>query len=252
MWAIAMMIIARVVVFVLTAAIAGCASQRGLEITAPTALDSAKSSGLPGLSDLPLIEVERRVAEGDVKALVELGTRYGAGNGVEQNADRALGYLRAAAAKNDPDAQFAIGTAFSTGRGVEYNEVAAIEWYQRAAAQGHPAAQYWLAVRIINGVGGISPTWSGAIPYLWGAAVKGYPDAEFMLGYAYHTGNGVPPNPRAAAYWYRRNIGHADNPRAQLNLGYLIRQGKVNWEEGDSDDFRELEKLATEEKSKED
>ncbi len=217
----------RVVIFLV------CAATVGMAAAASAEPSQAELNVSPTLSGLSIQELEQRVSAGDVKAQAELGARYGRGEGVKQDYAKALELLRAAAAKNDASAQFYLGTAYSTGLGVERNESQAVLWYDMAARQGHGEAAYWLAMRIVGGVGGIIPSWQAAIPFFWQAAEQGIAAAEFQLGYAYQQGAGVEPNPRAAAYWYRRSDSRGRNLRAQYNLRFLIESGKVQWEPGD-------------------
>ena len=182
---------------------------------------------------LLLPELERRVAAGDIKAQTELGARYGQGYGVAQDIPKAISLLSAAAAKNDPDAQYFLGTAYSSGLGVPYNEAQAFTLYEQAAAQGNAPANFMVATSIIYGKGGIAPSWSGGMKYLWASAVKGYPPAMVLLGAAYQDGAGVDANPRAAAYWYRRTLSYLQDVRAIYNLRALINGQSVAWEPGD-------------------
>ena len=56
-------------------------------------------------------------------------------------------------------------------------------------------------------------------------AQKGDPEAEFYLGKAYFTGNGVPVDLAKALEWYRK-AAEQGNPKAQNNLGSMYHQGK--------------------------
>ncbi len=190
------------------------------------------------LTKLSISELEQRVAKGDSLAKAELGARYGKGEGVEQNLDKAIELLREAAATGEAEAEFFLGTAYYSGLGVPLSEAEAVLWFEKAAAKGHAAAQYWLAVLIKEGRGGISPSWSAAVHLLWESAMQGYGDAEFLLGYAYQTGSGVEKNPEAAAYWYRRNLSKAYNNRSHFNLALMINEGEVEWRPGDPEGLK--------------
>lgn len=185
-----------------------------------------------------MAELEQRIAAGDTKAKAELGARYGRGEGVEQDLDKAIEILRETAATGEPEAEFFLGTAYYSGLGVPHSEAEAVMWFEKAAAKGHAAAQYWLAVLIKEGRGGISPSWSAAVPLLWESAMQGHGDAEFLLGYAYQTGAGVEKNVEAAAYWYRRNLSKAYNNRSHFNLALMINQGEVEWRPGDPEGLK--------------
>jgi TPR repeat protein len=228
-------------VLVLVAGLSACATQPGSvnqpsttpQASALTPTDTATAAVGNELGQVPIDELQRRIAAGDTKALAELGSRYGTGNGVEKDYAKAIEVLRAAADKGEADAQFYIGTAYANGLGVPRDETLAVLWFELAAKQKHPAACYWLAVRIANGIGGISPNWEAAVPYLWTSAVSGYIPAEFLLGYAYQTGSGVDKNSQAAAYWYRRTLSREYNVRTHYNLRLLIERGEVEVQPGD-------------------
>lgn len=66
--------------------------------------------------------------------------------------------------------------------------------------------------------------YAGAIREFTAAAEAGDARAQFALGAMYRNGEGVAPDPAAAANWYRRAAqqGHVD---AQYNLGLLYRNG---------------------------
>jgi len=182
---------------------------------------------------LPVAELERRMAGGDLNAQAELGARYGRGDGVPQNIPKALELLRQAAEKKNPDASFYLGLSYLTGTGVPKNEPQAVLFFEPAAAQGNPAAQYWLGSMIAQGQGGIESNWDSAFAYFWHAADSGYPPAEFMVGYAFHMGLGTLRNPKAAAYWYRRTDSRMPNPSAQEGLLRLIQSGQVERQPSD-------------------
>ena len=187
------------------------------------------------LAEVSLAELEERMLAGDTSAQSELGARYGKGEGVEQNFDKAIELLQDAAAKGDVQAEFYLATAYYSGLGVPRNEVQAFMLFENTANKGHAPSQYWLAVLIKDGRGGIvSPSWAAAVPLLWKSAMQGYPDAEFLLGSAYQLGLGVEKNAQAAAFWYRRTLKRGYNIRADFNLAVLIKSGQIEWQSGDN------------------
>lgn len=182
---------------------------------------------------LSLADLEKRAAAGDIKAQAELGARYGSGQGVKQDIPKAIELLKVAAAKNDRDAQFFLGTAYSSGLGVPQSDAQAVMLYEDSAQQGNPAAELALANAVIGGRGGISPNPTAGLRYMWSAAAKGYPPAMIQMGQYFHDGKGVDPNPRAAAYWYRRALQLVPDVRTIFNLRLLIERREVEWEPGD-------------------
>ena len=62
------------------------------------------------------------------------------------------------------------------------------------------------------------------VDYLKSAAEQGDVEAQFLLGYAYALGNGVPQNAREAVRWWRKAAenGHGG---AQYNIGIAYFRG---------------------------
>jgi len=208
----------------------------------PSAAETANNtrSVVPALANTSIADLERMVAAGDLKAHVELGSRYGRGLGVKQDYEKAFSIIRAAADKGDPEAQYFVGTAYINGAGVPKDETAAVLWFERSAKQHYALACYWMGFMITQGRGGISPTWAGALPYLWDAATQGNAEAAFLVGSAHdQEDNDVDRNPKVAAYWYRvadRKF-HQDTGKyfilAQYKLRKLIESKEVEWQSGD-------------------
>ncbi len=55
-------------------------------------------------------------------------------------------------------------------------------------------------------------------------AEQGHASAQYHLGLLYYRGEGVLPNPKQAATWYRKAADQGD-PDAQLNLGLMYAHG---------------------------
>lgn len=55
-------------------------------------------------------------------------------------------------------------------------------------------------------------------------AEKGYPLAECQVGYFYHEGLGVTPDPERALYWTQRAADHGDRD-GQCNLAWFHKEG---------------------------
>lgn len=195
---------------------------------------SAAESRTPQtVEKMTIAELEARMAKGDLKAQAELGARYGRGAGVEANVTKAIELLKDAAAKGEADAIHWLGTAYTNGVGVEKSETEARSMYEQAARKGHKESQYILGVMISTGQAGFTPDWKPAIPYFKKSADQGFALAEFMMGYAYQLGFGVKANPETAAYWYRRNLGHGPNAKAEYNLAKMLGKNLIKAKPGD-------------------
>ena len=201
--------------------------------TPPTA---KTANGIP-LAARSVRTLKRDANKGDIAAQVELATRYGTGTGVKKDYAKAVELLQKPATAGDPLAEYYMGTAYAAGAGVAKDEAQAVIWYERAAAQQQRDAAYNLALMVINGQGGISPTWAGAISLLEIAAKQDVPQAQILLGNAYATGAGVDKDPETAATWYRRAMTIlTDKKPASVRLRILIDRGEVKWQPGDPGD----------------
>jgi TPR repeat protein len=223
--------------FVIAGALSSCAATSAKPVATAVKEPSADTVAvIPELADVSVLELERRVAAGDIKAHIELGARYGRGRGVDLNYDKAIQLIKFAAERNDPIAEYFMGTAYYNGSGVPKDETAAALWFERSADQHYALAAFWMGFMIMNGRGGITATASGAVPYLWDAATQGNSLAALSLGYIYDKGQDVDRNTRAAAYWYRRAFANQRNVQAEYNLLLLIKQGEATWQPGDPGD----------------
>jgi TPR repeat protein len=216
-------------------AISACATTgaQPRSTTSAAKKDADIPAAVPALATTSIAELERLKDQGDVSAMVELGSRYGTGKGVKVDYDKAVALFRVAADKNDPMAQYLLGVAYFSGAGAPKDEAIAVMWFERSAAQNLVTADYSLGMMIAYGRGGIPATWAGAVPILWKAAVQGDTRAAYALGLAYNEGNDVDRNVKAAAYWFRRANSYAYNAPALVELAKLIQHGEVEWQPGD-------------------
>lgn len=94
---------------------------------------------------------------------------------------------REPAAQGDPDAQFNLAQAYRLGRGVEADPAQAEALYAKAAAQGHlNAADNYGLLLFQDG------RREAAMPYLVGAADRGDPRAQYLIGLAHFNGDLLP------------------------------------------------------------
>lgn len=97
---------------------------------------------------------------------------------------KAVAEWRAPAAKGDPDALFNLAQAYRLGRGVGEDARQAETLYERAAAQGHlKAADNYGLLLFQEG------RREQAMPYVAGAAGRGDPRAQYLLGIAHFNGD---------------------------------------------------------------
>ena len=80
-------------------------------------------------------------ADGDPRALTNLGTLMARGQGIERPDPEAARLLWwAAATHGEATAMFNLGTMFERGIGVAADPATARKWYERAASRNHPQA----------------------------------------------------------------------------------------------------------------
>jgi TPR repeat protein len=100
----------------------------------------------------------------------------------------------------------------------------ATAWWRKAAEQGHAKAQYRLGLAYASGEGIPKDLAEAAIWYRK-AADQGHLNAQYALAWAYSTGEGVPKDPSQAAVWYRC-AAEKGLARAQYRLGLAYANGE--------------------------
>ena len=88
------------------------------------------------------------------------------------------------AAAGDPDAMFNLGQAYRLGRGVARDMGRAEELYARAAQAGHVQAADTYGLMLFQ-----DGRREAALPYVQGAARRGDPRAQYLLGIAHFNGD---------------------------------------------------------------
>ena len=170
-----------------------------------------------------LAETRRLVEQGDAEAQCSLGIMYHEGNGVPQDAARAVEWYRKAAEQGDAKAQFNLGGMYFRGEGVVQDAARAVEWYRKAAEQGLAQAQFNLGFMYAEGVGVPQDAAKAAECYRK-AAEQGIALAQGNLGYMYAEGEGVPQDVTKAVEWYRK-AAEQGLAQAQFDLGGMYREG---------------------------
>ena len=99
-----------------------------------------------------------------------------------------------------------------------------IELLRNAAENGEIAAQFQLGTAYYTGQG-VPQDFQEAIKWYRKVAKKGFAAAQHNVGVAYSQGKGVPQNHKEAALWYRKAAKQGDS-RSQNNLGSMYRIGK--------------------------
>jgi TPR repeat protein len=81
--------------------------------------------------------LERDVERGDVRAMLQLASRYELGEGVDKNFMKSNYLYCTAAHRGDAEAQYKLGWIYANGRGVVRDHAIASGLFALAAAQGH-------------------------------------------------------------------------------------------------------------------
>lgn len=167
-----------------------------------------------------IADVKKRAEAGDVKAQVQLGIAYAAGNGITQDGAEAVKWLRKAADHGDASGEYYLGEVYLMGDGVPVDYAEALKWIRKAADQGEPHAQSNLGVMYSKGLG-VSKDDAEAARWMRKAADQGSAEGQFALGSMYAHGRGVPQSETEAAAWYRKAADQDDTP-AINNLAILL------------------------------
>jgi TPR repeat protein len=160
---------------------------------------------------IELMVIRLTATLGLAAAQVQLGLRYGAGEGVPQDDAESARWLRRAAEQGDCAAQTLLGPIYLDGRGVPQDGPEAVRWLRRAAAQGAASdgrtAWGWVSrARLVRERTGLS--------------------AQLMLGHVYEAGYpGVEQDDAEAVRWYRLAAEHGLG-EAQFNLGFMYQDGR--------------------------
>jgi localization factor PodJL len=179
------------------------------EVTAvPDNAEEVASLPAPTESDLVDVPAEagpvilrEAAAEGDAKALFEIGNRYAEGRGVSEDLAKAAVWYGMAAEQGLAPAQYRLGNMYEKGIGVERDTAQAKAWYERAALQGNASAMHNLAVLHAMGADADADNVS-AVKWFAQAAELGIKDSQFNLGILSARGVGIPQNLEEAYKWF--------------------------------------------------
>jgi TPR repeat protein len=204
---------------------------------------------------LPLF---RQLAEkNEPEACYYLARMYSKGlGGLPEDNVEAFGLYERAARYDYAEAQYQVAVMYEEGRGVLKDEKKAASWYEKAAANGHADAQYRFAgyefdkaifwqeesMRKESGAEGESgqeesgekrragdfgkykQRLSSAVSWYNKAAEKNQPDAQYIMGRLYASGEGVGQNFTEAVRFYELAAAQG-HTKAQFYLGLMVQAG---------------------------
>ena len=157
---------------------------------------------------LTVAELQKLAEQGDPAAQLDLGYRYFTGEGVPQDHEEAVRWIRASAEQGDPSAQYRLGFMYSEGEGVPQDPAEAVRWYRMAAEQGYADAQNQLGFSYRDGRG-VPQDDTESARWFRAAAEQGNSSAQYLLGVRYGDGQGVPQDYVEAHKWF--NLASVDN-----------------------------------------
>ncbi|MCZ8545761.1 peptidoglycan-binding protein [Mesorhizobium qingshengii] len=161
--------------------------------TAAAKIDIPANAGPAALRDA--------AANGDAKALFEIGSRYAESRGVKEDMAAAAKWYEKAAELGFAPAEYRIGNFYEKGIGVARDIKKAKTWYQLAAEQGNASAMHNLAVLFAMAADGVTDNESAA-HWFQAAADVGVKDSQFNLGILAAKGVGMKQNLEESYKWF--------------------------------------------------
>lgn len=181
--------------------------------TTPTAQDMtgtvppANASTTPAIAkiDIPAdagpAALRDAAADGDARALFEIGSRYAESRGVKEDMAAAAKWYEKSAELGFAPAEYRIGNFYEKGIGVARDVKKSKTWYQLAAEQGNASAMHNLAVLFAMAADGVTDNESAA-KWFQAAADLGVKDSQFNLGILAAKGVGMKQNLEESYKWF--------------------------------------------------
>jgi hypothetical protein len=169
------------------------------------------------------IEECRQAAEqGDAEAQYWLGgEEYHS-----ENHEKALEFYQKSAKQGHINAQFHLAQIYENGQGVAQNQEQAIYWYRQIAERDITQLEIDNTQFDLNQRKNESQeNYEQRMAWHHQELRKIYVEAQFNLGYAYDSGEGISQNDKQAVYWYRKAAENGYK-RAQFFLGCAYYDGQ--------------------------
>mmetsp|Transcript_565 Transcript_565/g.1662 ORF Transcript_565/g.1662 Transcript_565/m.1662 type:complete len:317 (-) Transcript_565:178-1128(-) len=185
------------------------------------------------LSDTSSDEQAEKATRCFAPAARKLATCYLNGNGVAQDNDRGIQWLKVAyTAGADLDAAYELGTIYEYGHhDVEIDVKTAAEYFLKAAEGGHVEgmAEYALCCELGCGVEQCDEE---ALEWYTKAAEEGHITAKYSVGEIFEEARGVPQSDSEACLWYFKAAvdGCTDSKKALTRLHDIARIVLPGWE----------------------
>jgi hypothetical protein len=145
---------------------------------------------------------------------------------LDGNYSAALKILLPAAEAGDANAQNIVGAAYENGNGVPQDATKALEWYEKSVAQGFAKAQLNLGTLLREGAKGVAQDHARAITLLEAAMAQNSPYAFWERGRMYRDGEGAAADLEAARVTFEQGLerGNGESGNALADL-YRLGQG---------------------------
>jgi TPR repeat protein len=140
---------------------------------------------------------------GYVKAQLQLGDMYDAGDLVTKNLQKAFAWYTRAAMQGDSVGEYKVGMMTLRGRGTKRDANLAASWLKKSAEQGNARAQTNYGSLHLTG-SGVEVDYTEAVRWFQKAAEQNYGDAQFLMGVACEYGEGIEQNMDQAIAWYEK------------------------------------------------
>ena len=120
----------------------------------------------------------------------------------EGNAEKAVLYYTKAAEKGDACAQFVLSLCYNEGYGVSPDAERSMHWLSLSVGQEYALAQNFLGVMYTYHKE--NADYKKALAYYKKAALQGYSEAQYNVGWCYFNGYGVEADQEEAMRWIRK------------------------------------------------
>jgi len=167
-----------------------------------------------------LDECQQAAEQGDAEAQYHLG-RY-----KSENDEQAVDWLQKAAKQKHINAQFYLALAYGKGQGIAENKEQAVYWYRQIAEREMTELEIDKTQFDLNHrKNETEENYSRRMTWYRQEIRKRYVEAQFNLGYAYESGEGINQDDKQAVYWYQQAAENG-HKRAQFLLGCAYYDGQ--------------------------
>ena len=142
--------------------------------------------------------LEKTLALGDMKAVVNVGSNFLFGTGVPRDQKWAVTLFISAAVCGDSEAKRFMGYAYASGSSVPQDGLRAMDWFESAAREGNAKAQLNLG-ELYSMVS--PPDYSNSFRWISLSAEQGFAPAQYDMGTMYESGVAVKPDRVKAMAW---------------------------------------------------